>query len=66
MHETGHSSQGVSPFIELKNQICDIKIEPSKSIDSVLEEGEKMKKTERKKSKFKDEILLLISSPVQT
>ena len=54
----------VSPFTELEKEIRDAKIEPSKSIDSVLEKGEKVKKAGGKKSKFKDGILLLRSSPV--
>ncbi|CAB4439600.1 unnamed protein product [Rhizophagus irregularis] len=33
--------QDVSPFTELEKQIHDAKIESSKSINSVLEEGEK-------------------------
>src|SRR5438552_15014042 len=46
--------QDVSPFTELEKQIRNGKIEPSKSIDSVLEEGGKAKKTAgRKKSKSK-------------
>src|ERR1044071_3147318 len=37
--------QDVSPFTELEKQISDAKIESSKSIDLVLEKGEKAKKT---------------------
>ncbi|GBB85744.1 hypothetical protein RclHR1_01220040 [Rhizophagus clarus] len=39
----------VSPFTELEKEIRDAKIEPSKSIDSVLEEAGKAKKTGGKK-----------------
>ncbi|RGB22514.1 hypothetical protein C1646_775961 [Rhizophagus diaphanus] len=56
--------QDVSPFTELEKQIRDA--EPSKSIDSVLEEGGKAKKAGGKKTKSKDGILLLIPSPVET
>src|ERR1044071_8354396 len=56
----------VSPFAELEKQIRDAKIEPSKSIDSVLEEGEKAKKAGEKKSKSKDGIPPLIPSPIQS
>ncbi|CAB4460488.1 unnamed protein product [Rhizophagus irregularis] len=58
--------QDVSPFAELEKQICDGKIEPSKSIDSVLEEGGKAKKTGGKKLKSKFALAELIPSPVQT
>src|SRR3954464_1825032 len=58
--------QDVSPFTELEKQICDTKIEPSKSIDPVLEEGEKAKRTGEKKSKSKFALAELIPSPVQT
>ena len=58
--------QDVSPFTELEKQIRDAKIEPSKSIDSVLEEGEKAKKTGGKKSKSKGGLPPLISSPIQS
>ena len=56
----------VSPFAELEKQIHDAKIEPSKSIDSVLEEGEKAKKTGGKKSKSKSALAEITPSPVQT
>jgi hypothetical protein len=59
-------SQDVSPFTELEKQIRDAKIEPSKSIDSVLEEGGKAKKTGGKKSKSKSALAELIPSPIQT
>src|ERR1043166_3390149 len=58
--------QDVSPFTELEKQIRDAKIEPSKSIDSVLEEGRKAKKAGGKKSKSKDVIPPLIPSPIQS
>ncbi|GBB91229.1 hypothetical protein RclHR1_01840026 [Rhizophagus clarus] len=58
--------QDVSPFAELEKQIRDGKIEPSKSIDSVLEEGGKAKKTGGKKLKSKSALAELIPSPVQT
>src|SRR3954452_17054057 len=58
--------QDVSPFAELEKQIRDGKIEPSKSIDSVLEEGEKAKKTGGKKSKFKFALTEITPSPIQT
>ncbi len=58
--------QDISPFTELEKQICDGKIESSKSIDSVLEEGGKAKKTGGKKSKSKFALAELIPSPVQT
>src|SRR5947208_6531091 len=58
--------QDVFPFTELEKQICDTKIEPSKSIDPVLEEGEKAKKTGGKKSKSKFTLAELILSPIQT
>ena len=58
--------QDVSPFTELEKQIRDAKIEPSKSIDSVLEEGGKAKKAGGKKSKSKDRIPPLIPSPIQS
>ncbi|CAG8760160.1 uncharacterized protein OCT59_000800 [Rhizophagus irregularis] len=58
--------QDVSPFTELEKQIHDAKIESSKSIDSLLEEGEKAKKAEGKKSKSKDGIPPLIPSPIQS
>jgi len=58
--------QDVSPFTELEKQIHDAKIEPSKSIDSVLEEGGKAKKAGGKKSKSKDGIPPLIPSPIQS
>src|SRR5271170_120782 len=57
--------QDVSPFTDLEKQIRDAKIEPSKSIDSVLEEGGKAKKTGGKKSKSKSALIELIPSPVQ-
>ena len=57
--------QDVSPFTELEKQIRDAKIEPNKSIDSVLE-GRKAKKAGGKKSKSKDGIPPLIPSSVQT
>ena len=65
---TGPEIQGqdVSPFTELEKQIRDAKIEPSKSIDSVLEEGEKAKKTGGKKSKSKGGLPPLIPSPIQS
>ncbi|CAB4407077.1 unnamed protein product [Rhizophagus irregularis] len=64
--ESKVQGQDVSPFAaELEKQICDAKIEPSKSIDLVLEEGEKAKKAGGKKSKSKDGIPPLIPSPVQ-
>ncbi|PKY33089.1 hypothetical protein RhiirB3_451737 [Rhizophagus irregularis] len=58
--------QDVSPFTELEKQIRDAKIEPSKSIDSVLEEGGKAKKAGGKKLKSKDGIPPLIPSPIQS
>ncbi|RGB22205.1 hypothetical protein C1646_678008 [Rhizophagus diaphanus] len=58
--------QDVSPFTELEKQIRDAKIEPSKSIDSVLEEGGKAKKARGKKSKSKDGIPPLIPFPIQS
>ena len=58
--------QDVSPFAELEKQICDSKIEPSKSIDSVLEEGGKAKKTGGKKSKSKFTLAEITPSPIQT
>src|SRR5437763_799639 len=58
--------QDVFPFTELEKQIRDVKIEPSKSINSVLEEGEKAKKTGGKKSKSKGELPPLILSPIQS
>ena len=58
--------QDVSPFTELEKQIRDAKIEPSKSINSVLEEGGKAKKAGGKKSKSKDGIPPLIPSPIQS
>src|SRR6266496_2325823 len=58
--------QNVSPFTELEKQIRDVKIEPSKSIDSVLEEGKKAKKTGGKKSKSKSALTELIPFPVQS
>ncbi|RIA94872.1 hypothetical protein C1645_817462 [Glomus cerebriforme] len=54
------------PFTELEKQIRDDKIEPSKSIDSVLEEGGKAKKTGGKKSKSKSILAELIPSSVQS
>ena len=57
--------QDVFPFTELEKQIRDAKIEPSKSIDSVLE-GEKAKKTGGKKSKSKGGLPPLIPSPIQS
>jgi hypothetical protein len=44
--QTEPEIQDVSPFTELEKQIRDAKIEPSKSIDSVLEEGGKAKRPE--------------------
>ena len=64
--QTEPEIQDVSPFTELEKQIRDAKIEPSKSIDSVLEEGGKAKKAGGKKSKSKDGILPLIPSPIQS
>ncbi|GES80521.1 hypothetical protein GLOIN_2v1765586 [Rhizophagus clarus] len=58
--------QDVSLFAELEKQIRDGKIEPSKSIDSVLEEGGKAKKTGKKKSKSKSALAEITPSPVQT
>src|SRR5437763_15835030 len=58
--------QDVSPFTEMEKQIRDAKIKPSKSIDSVLEEGGKAKKTEGKKSKSKSALAKLIPSPIQS
>ena len=57
--------QDVSPFSEVEKQIRDVKIEPSKSIDSVLEECGKAKKAGGKKSKSKDGIPPPIPSPIQ-
>jgi hypothetical protein len=57
--------QDVSPFTELEKEIRDAKIEPSKSIDSVLEEGGKTKKTGGKKLKSKSALAELIPSPIQ-
>jgi len=57
--------QDISPFTELKKQIHDTKIEPNKSIDSVLEEGGKAKKTGGKKLKFKFTLAELILFPIQ-
>src|SRR5436305_699391 len=45
--------QDVSPFTELKNVICNDKIESNISTDSVLKGGDKTKKTGEKKLKFK-------------
>ena len=56
--------QDVSPFTELEKQIRDAKIEPSKSIDSVLEEGGKAKKAGGRKSKFKSALVELTPFPV--
>ena len=56
----------VSPFAELEKQIRDAKIEPSKSIDSVLEEAEKVKKAGGKKSKSKSALAEITPSPIQT
>ena len=64
--ESEIQDQDVSPFTELEKQIRDAKIEPSKSIDSVLEEGGKAKKAGGKKSKSKDGIPPLIPSPIQS
>ena len=64
--ESKIQDQDVSSFAELKKQIHDGKIEPSKSIDSVLEEGGKAKKTEGKKLKFKSTLAKITSSPIQT
>ena len=49
--QTEPETQGhdVSPFTELEKEIRDAKIKPSKSIDSVLEEAGKAKKTGGKK-----------------
>ncbi|RGB43305.1 hypothetical protein C1646_749871 [Rhizophagus diaphanus] len=58
--------QDVSPFTELEKQIHDAKKELSKSIDPVLEENGKVKKTGGKKSKFKSASAELIPSPIQT
>ena len=58
--------QDVFPFTELEKQIRDAKIEPSKSIDSVLEEGGKAKKTGVKKSKSKFALSEITPSPIQT
>ena len=58
--------QDVFPFTELEKQIRDAKIEPSKSIDSVLEEAEKVKKAGGKKSKSKSALAEITPSPVQT
>jgi hypothetical protein len=58
--------QNVSPFTELEKEIHDVKIELSKSIDSVLKEGGKTKKTGGKKSKSKSALAELIPSPIQT
>jgi len=56
--------QDISPFTELEKQIRDAKIKPSKSIDSVLKEGEKAKKTGGKKSKSKSTLAKLIPLPI--
>ena len=56
--------QDVSPFAELEKQIRDGKIKPNKSIDSVLEEGGKVKKTGGKKLKSKSALAELLPSPV--
>ena len=56
----------VSPFAELEKQIRGAKIDPSKSIDSVLEEGGKTKKAGKKKLKFKSTLAKITSSPIQT
>src|SRR5688572_31693410 len=64
--ESEIQGQDVSPFTELEKEIRDAKIEPSKSIDSVLEEGGKAKKTGGKKSKSKSALAELIPSPIQT
>src|SRR5881392_1314461 len=64
--ESEIQNQDVSPFTDLEKQIRDAKIEPSKSIDSVLEEGEKAKKTGGKKSKSKGGLPPLIPSPIQS
>ena len=58
--------QDVSPFTELEKQIHDAKIEPSKSIDSVLKEGRKVNKTGGKKSKSKSALAELIPFPIQS
>ncbi|CAB4394266.1 unnamed protein product [Rhizophagus irregularis] len=58
--------QYVSPFAELEKQIRDGKIEPSKSIDSVLEEGGKAKKAGRKKLKSKSALTEITPSAIQT
>ena len=58
--------QDIFPFTELEKQICDAKIELSKSINSVLEESRKVKKTGGKKSKSKFALAELIPSPIQT
>ena len=50
----------------MEKQIRVAKIELSKSINSVLEEGEKAKKSGGKKIKPKTELALLTLSPVQT
>src|ERR1043165_8911606 len=62
--ESKIQGQDVFPFAELEKQIRVAKIEPNKSIDSVLEEGEKSKKAGEKKSKFKDGIPLLRPSSI--
>ena len=58
--------QDVSPFAELEKQIRDGKIEPSKSINSVLEEGGKVKKIGGNKSKSKGGLPPLTPSSVQS
>ena len=58
--------QDVSPFSEVEKQILDAKIEPSKSIDSVLEECGKAKKAGGKKSKSKFVLAEITPSPAQT
>ncbi len=64
--ESEIQGQDISSFTELKKQIHNTKIEPNKSIDSVLKEGEKVKKTRGKKSKFKSTLVELIPSSIQT
>ncbi|GES98602.1 hypothetical protein GLOIN_2v1765586 [Rhizophagus clarus] len=59
-------NQDVSPFAELKKQICNVKIEPSKSIDLVLEKGEKTNKAGGKKLKSKSTLAEPNSSSVQS
>jgi hypothetical protein len=58
--------QDDSPFAELEKRIRDSKIEPSKSIDSVLEEGGKTKKAGGRKSKSKSALADLTPLPIQT